>query len=44
MPESHNELFVHLVWSTKNRLPLLTDAVRGAVYKCIEAGCSRAAG
>ena len=32
MPQSLARLHVHLVFSTKNREPLITDAVRGALH------------
>src|SRR5688500_15186934 len=29
------KVWIHLVWSTKNRLPFLTDAIRPAVFQHI---------
>jgi putative transposase len=36
---TRSELYVHLVWATWNRLPLLTAELRGPVYRCILAEC-----
>lgn len=33
------DVFVHLVWATWNRLPLLTDAIHRAVHRSIAAKC-----
>jgi|SRR5579883_331617 len=40
MPESYGELVVHLVWRTYERLPLLTQEIRPAVYSCIQDQCA----
>jgi REP element-mobilizing transposase RayT len=32
-------LFVHLIWATWNREPLLTPDIERAVYRCLEATC-----
>lgn len=32
-------LFVHLIWATWNREPLLTGDVERTVYRCLEATC-----
>ncbi|HVF31115.1 MAG TPA: IS200/IS605 family transposase [Pyrinomonadaceae bacterium] len=31
------KVWIHLVWSTKNRIPFLTDAIRPAVFQHIRA-------
>jgi putative transposase len=33
MPHSYSALWVHLVWSTKNREPVLTQPLRAEVFK-----------
>lgn len=33
------ELYLHLVWATWDRLPLITEVIRGPVYACIQAEC-----
>ena len=35
MPQSYSSLWVHLIWSTKNREPLLTPSLKREVYKVI---------
>ncbi len=35
MREPYTRLFVHLVWATWDRLPLLDPALRDRVYRCI---------
>lgn len=35
MPQSYSSLWVHLIWSTKNREPILTPALKSEVYKVI---------
>ena len=37
--EPHTELYVHLVWATWDRLPMLTAELAPAVYACIQAEC-----
>ena len=37
MPQSHTQLYVHLVFSTKDRYPFLDDAVRERVHAYIAA-------
>jgi len=39
MREPYTQLFVHVVWSTWDRLPLLTKGLRERVYACIQAEC-----
>jgi putative transposase len=39
MHRSHSELYVHLVWATWNRLPLLTLELRPLVYGCVQTAC-----
>jgi putative transposase len=38
---SRTEVFVHVVWATWDRLPLLGDGVRQPVYAAIQAECGR---
>jgi putative transposase len=35
MPQSYSSLWVHLIWSTKNREPILTPLLKREVYKVI---------
>lgn len=37
--EPFTQLFVHLVWSTWRRRPMLTPAIRGRVYAALQAKC-----
>lgn len=44
MQQSRAEVYLHFVWATYRRLPLLTPGVEQAVYRCIlrqvrDAGC-----
>ncbi len=39
MPASCTRLYVHLVWSTWDRLPLLEPALEEHVYACLGAKC-----
>ncbi|HYW10752.1 MAG TPA: transposase [Longimicrobium sp.] len=39
MRKPFTRLYVHLVWSTWNRAPLLTPALLQAIDKCIRAEC-----
>ena len=39
MREPYTQLYLHLVWATWDRLPLLSQEVEAAVYKCIHAKC-----
>ena len=34
-------MYLHLVWSTWDRLPLLTEPIRSEVYDLIQAECTR---
>lgn len=36
MPQSYSSLWVHLIWSTKNREPILTPSLKQEVYKVIK--------
>ena len=36
---AHTEIYIHIVWSTWDRLPLLTETIELAVYKSIIAKC-----
>jgi REP element-mobilizing transposase RayT len=35
----YTQLYIHLVWATWDRLPLLTPEVRSVVYQSLEAEC-----
>jgi len=37
---SHTELYVHLVWTTHGRVPLLTEKLRPPVHSAIRAKCA----
>ncbi len=39
MRDSFTLLYVHIVWATWDRLPLLTDAVKDLAYACIQREC-----
>jgi REP element-mobilizing transposase RayT len=39
MREPYTQLYVHLVWATWDRAPLLSAARKSAVYECIQAEC-----
>lgn len=39
MREPYTQLYVHLVWSTWDRLPLLNAEREAQVYACIQAEC-----
>jgi len=39
MPESHTELYAHLVWSTWDRMPILTYDIREKVFAAIAVKC-----
>jgi len=41
MPKAFTQLYIHLVWSTWDRLPLLTEAIREAAYACIIYECTQ---
>ena len=40
MRNPYTQMYLHLVWSTRERLPLLTEEIRGAVYACIQEQCT----
>jgi putative transposase len=35
MPHSYSSIWIHLIWSTKNREPILTQPLRNDVYNVI---------
>jgi REP element-mobilizing transposase RayT len=35
----YTELYVHLVWATWGRLPLITPEIRGPIYRDMARGC-----
>jgi putative transposase len=35
MPQSYSSIWIHLIWSTKNREPILTQPLRNEVYRVI---------
>jgi putative transposase len=39
MRRTHNAIFVHLVWATWDRLPLLVNAVERDIHRALEATC-----
>ena len=41
MPESHTELYIHLVWSTWDKQPSLSVDIKHAVYACIKEECAK---
>ncbi|MBI2301663.1 MAG: IS200/IS605 family transposase [Armatimonadetes bacterium] len=41
MRHRHNEAFLHLVWGTCDRAPLLREPLREQVYACIRAECHK---
>ena len=36
MPQSYSSIWIHLIWSTKNREPLLIPSLKQEVYKVIK--------
>ena len=41
MREPYTQNYMHLVWATWDRLPLLTGEIKDAIYACIQQECSR---
>lgn len=41
MRDPFTRLYVHLVWATWDRLPLITPAIQPAIYRCIQAEATR---
>jgi putative transposase len=41
MRDPFTRLYVHLVWATWDRLPLITPRIQPAVYRCIQAEATR---
>lgn len=39
MREPYTQLYLHLAWSTWDRLPLLKGEIRDAAYACIQSEC-----
>ena len=39
MYSNYTQLFIHIVWATWNRLPLITDDVQNDLYSAIAAKC-----
>jgi REP element-mobilizing transposase RayT len=39
MQHPYSQLYVHLVWATWDRLPLLTAGLQRTVYACFQAKC-----
>jgi len=39
MPNSHTEVYVHFVWATWDRKPLITPDIEPRLYNCIRARC-----
>jgi putative transposase len=44
MSEAYTQLYIHLVWATWDRAPLLTIEMRQRVYAAIQAECRRLGG
>jgi putative transposase len=41
MPTNYTELFVHVVWATGGRLPLITEEVAPLLHGAMETACHR---
>ncbi|MGI4788873.1 MAG: IS200/IS605 family transposase [Janthinobacterium lividum] len=41
MGHSHKEIYLHLVWATRQREPLLTPDVERRVHRCIQSEAER---
>jgi REP element-mobilizing transposase RayT len=41
MPESYSELYIHGVWTTMDRLPLLDKEIKPEVYNTIQDQCRK---
>lgn len=41
MREPFTQLYLHLMWATWNRAPLLTPVLRDAVHRCVNAVCAK---
>lgn len=41
MRSSKTQIYMHLVWATWDRMPLLTEPIRPQVYACLQAECAR---
>ena len=41
MPSSHTEVYVHFVWTTKNRQPIITTDYEEPLYKFIRSRCQK---
>ncbi len=39
MREPYTQLYVHLVWATWDRAPLITSEMRAPLYACMQAEC-----
>ncbi len=39
MREPYTQLYLHLVWATWDRAPLITPEIRSPIYACIKAKC-----
>ena len=39
MPHQFNSVYVHFVWKTKRRAPLITTSIEADLYACIVAKC-----
>ena len=35
MPHSYNKIWIHAIWSTKNRLPLIHSSIENRIYQLI---------
>lgn len=41
MHRSYYELYIHIVWSTKNRHPLINNAIEEDIHKIIDTKCMK---
>jgi len=39
MPSAYTQLYIHIVWATWDRLPILRGDVRDTAYACIRSEC-----
>lgn len=39
MPHSHTHIYIHFVWATWNRAPLIGPALEASLYACIAREC-----
>ena len=39
MPTSYNQVFIHLIWGTWDRLPLIPASIETRLYACLADKC-----